>query len=40
MPDPRFASFVGLYPLPTRHGMTIGELAGYLNDTHGLRLRR
>jgi uncharacterized protein YbbC (DUF1343 family) len=36
MPDPRFASFVGLYPLPTRHAMTIGELAGYLNDTHGL----
>ena len=36
VPDPRFASFVGLYPLPTRHGMTIGELAGYLNDTHGL----
>jgi uncharacterized protein YbbC (DUF1343 family) len=36
MPDPRFASFVGLYPLPTRHGMTIGELAAYLNDTHGL----
>ena len=36
MPDPRFASFVGLYPLPTRHGMTIGELAGYLNDTHGI----
>ena len=35
MPDPSFASFVGLYPLPTRHGMTIGELAGYLNDTHG-----
>ena len=35
MPDPTFASFVGLYPLPTRHGMTIGELAGYLNDTHG-----
>src|SRR5881296_4621681 len=36
VPDPAFASFVGLYPLPTRHGMTIGELAGYLNDTHGL----
>jgi uncharacterized protein YbbC (DUF1343 family) len=35
-PDPRFASFVGLYPLPTRHGMTIGELAGYLNAAHGL----
>jgi uncharacterized protein YbbC (DUF1343 family) len=34
-PDPRFASFVGLYPLPIRHGMTIGELAGYLDTTHG-----
>src|SRR5499426_796282 len=34
--DPRYASFVGLHPLPTRHGMTIAELAGYLNDTHGL----
>jgi len=36
LPAPGFTSFVGLYPLPTRHGMTIGELAGYLNDTHGL----
>ena len=35
--DPRFASFVGLYPLPVRHGMTIGELALYLNTRHGLR---
>jgi uncharacterized protein YbbC (DUF1343 family) len=26
-----FSSFVGLYPLPVRHGMTIGELAQYLN---------
>jgi uncharacterized protein YbbC (DUF1343 family) len=34
--DPRFASFVGLYPLPARHGMTIGELALYLNARHGL----
>ena len=25
--DPEYASFVGLYPLPTRHGMTVGELA-------------
>ncbi|MEX2532030.1 MAG: DUF1343 domain-containing protein [Gemmatimonadota bacterium] len=25
--DPRFASFVGLHPLPMRHGMTPGELA-------------
>ena len=29
--DPSFASFVGLYPLPIRHGMTIAELASYLN---------
>jgi uncharacterized protein YbbC (DUF1343 family) len=34
--DPAFASFVGLYPLPVRHGLTIGELAGYLNARHGL----
>jgi uncharacterized protein YbbC (DUF1343 family) len=25
--DPEYASFVGLFPLPTRHGMTVGELA-------------
>src|SRR2546425_5340471 len=36
VPDPAFASFVGLYPLPARHGMTIGELAGYLNAEHRL----
>jgi len=29
--DPAYASFVGLYPLPTRHGMTMGEIALYLN---------
>jgi uncharacterized protein YbbC (DUF1343 family) len=34
--DPAFASFVGLYPLAIRHGMTIGELARYLNDEHAL----
>ncbi len=27
-----FESFVGLYPLPIRHGMTIGEIALYLNE--------
>jgi uncharacterized protein YbbC (DUF1343 family) len=37
--DPRFASFVGLYPLPVRHGMTIGELARYLNTRHRLGCR-
>ena len=29
--EPRFSSFVGLYPLPLRHGMTLGEIASYLN---------
>ncbi len=29
---PRFSSFVGLYPIPERHGMTIGELAVLFND--------
>jgi uncharacterized protein YbbC (DUF1343 family) len=32
MLDPRFASFVGLRPLPVRHGMTIGEISAYLRD--------
>src|SRR5712692_1257152 len=36
-PEAGWGSFVGLYPLPIRHGMTMGELAGYLNDTHALR---
>jgi len=26
-----FSSFVGLYPIPNRHGMTVGELALYFN---------
>ena len=25
--DPAYSSFVGLYPVPVRHGMTVGELA-------------
>ncbi|SDW86672.1 Uncharacterized conserved protein YbbC, DUF1343 family [Marininema mesophilum] len=25
--DPAYSSFVGLYPIPQRHGMTVGELA-------------
>ncbi|MFH1574556.1 MAG: DUF1343 domain-containing protein, partial [Acidobacteriota bacterium] len=28
---PDFRSFVGLYPIPMRHGMTVGEMARYLN---------
>jgi uncharacterized protein YbbC (DUF1343 family) len=34
-----YRSFVGLYPVPNRHGMTAGELAGYLNEVHGLGAR-
>lgn len=30
--DPEYASFVGLHRLPARHGMTIGEIAWYLQD--------
>ncbi len=30
--DPAFASFVGLYPIPVRHGMTIAELARLFNE--------
>ncbi len=30
--DLNFASFVGLYPTPVRHGMTIGEIALWLNS--------
>lgn len=29
-------SFVGLYPLPTRHGLTMGELARLFNDAYGI----
>lgn len=34
--QPGFASFVGQYPLPVRHGMTIGELARHFNTVHRL----
>ncbi len=30
--DLRFASFIGLYAIPVRHGMTVGELAKLFND--------
>jgi len=29
---PEYSSFVGLYPIPVRHGMTVGELAKLFND--------
>lgn len=31
-----YESFVGLYPLPMRHGMTIGELAHLFNEHFGI----
>ena len=34
--DPRFRSFVGMYPIPARHGMTVGELATLFNRKHGI----
>jgi uncharacterized protein YbbC (DUF1343 family) len=33
MLEPEFSSFVGMYPLPLRHGMTIGELALMFNKS-------
>ena len=30
------ASFVGRYPIPMRHGMTMGELALFINSTFGI----
>ncbi len=30
--DTAFASFVGMYPIPLRHGMTVGELAWLYNE--------
>ncbi len=34
--EPQQASFVGLFPIPTRHGMTLGELARLFNQQFGL----
>jgi uncharacterized protein YbbC (DUF1343 family) len=34
--DTAFRTFVGMYPIPARHGMTVGELAAMFNDRHGI----
>ncbi len=34
--DPRYSSFIGLYPIPMRHGMTMGELAQLFNVHFGI----
>jgi uncharacterized protein YbbC (DUF1343 family) len=36
MLDERFASFLGMYPIPLRHGMTVGELALMFNRSFGI----
>jgi uncharacterized protein YbbC (DUF1343 family) len=33
---PEYASFVGMYPIPMRHGLTIGELALLFNNHFGI----
>jgi uncharacterized protein YbbC (DUF1343 family) len=35
----RWTSFVGQFPIPLRHGMTIGELARLFNEDYGLGAR-
>ncbi len=37
--DPELTSFVGLLPLPMRHGLTLGELARYFRAKRGLDLK-
>jgi uncharacterized protein YbbC (DUF1343 family) len=34
--DLNFASFVGLYAVPVQHGMTIGEMAQWVNGTYDI----
>jgi uncharacterized protein YbbC (DUF1343 family) len=34
--DPEYTSFVGQFPIPMRHGLTIGEAARLFNDHFGL----
>lgn len=34
--EPEYSSFVGLYAIPVRHGLTIGELCNLINEEYGL----
>jgi uncharacterized protein YbbC (DUF1343 family) len=34
--EPEYESFIGLYPIAMRHGMTVGELARLFNDRFGI----
>ncbi|MGH7661479.1 MAG: exo-beta-N-acetylmuramidase NamZ family protein [Vulcanimicrobiaceae bacterium] len=37
--EPQYKSFIGLYPIALRHGMTIGELARMFNDAFGIKAK-
>ncbi|MBR5779026.1 MAG: DUF1343 domain-containing protein [Clostridia bacterium] len=34
--DRKFSSFVGRYPIATRHGFTVGEFARFINEVEGI----
>lgn len=34
--QPAYSSFIGLYPIPVRHGLTVGELARLFNEEFGI----
>ncbi|HZJ00379.1 MAG TPA: DUF1343 domain-containing protein, partial [Gemmatimonadaceae bacterium] len=34
--EPAFKSLVGIYPIPARHGLTVGELAKLFNEKYGI----
>ncbi len=34
--NPKFASYVGRFPVPVRYGLTVGEYAGYINRAHNI----
>lgn len=35
--NPRFSSFIGLYPIPYIYGLTVGELARYFNEEFNIK---
>ncbi len=37
--EKKYLSFIGLYPVPRVYGMTVGELARYLNTEEGIRCK-
>ncbi|MBI5280826.1 MAG: DUF1343 domain-containing protein [Candidatus Solibacter usitatus] len=34
--EPAFESFIGMYPIPMRHALTMGELATLMNEEYGI----